>query len=333
MFESILYWFYGWLNNYGLAVIAFTILVRLVLLPFDYKSRVSMRKISKLQPKMQALQKKYANDKEKLNRKMSELYKTARVSPLSGCVPMLLSYPILIIMFNAMRNVANQEAVRQALNMLQGEDPGFLNFLWIKNLVMADSPMASTVLDARSLMNAGSDVWVKLFTERFGAEGSLKLSETLTLTVESFSKDNLSATAQSIYEYLETTTIYQESTAHFAPISLLLFNITVYKIPNGFFILPIMSASSQFLMTKIVGGNQQQPAANDQQAQTQQATGKFMKWFFPIFSLWICSSSTAAFALYWVASNLIAMVSTIAINKYLDKKEQKDVIAGEGIVQ
>ena len=129
---------------------------------------------------------------------------------------------------------------------------------------------------------------------------------------------------------LSSTELYKANTD--TSISLFLLG-TVKSLYNGFWILPIFSAVSQFIMTKLTPTQQTAPAANDQQAQSQQATGKFMKWFFPIFSLWICASSTAAFALYWVTSNLIMMAQTVLLNKYLDKKEQKDTIAGEGIVQ
>lgn len=70
------------IGNYGWSIVVFTLLLRIVLFPFDYKSRVSMRKTTKLQPQLAALQKKYANDKEKLNRKMSELYKKERSTPV-----------------------------------------------------------------------------------------------------------------------------------------------------------------------------------------------------------------------------------------------------------
>ena len=81
------------IGNYGWSIVVFTLLLRIVLFPFDYKSRVSMRKTTKLQPQLAALQKKYANDKEKLNRKMSELYKKEKINPLSSCLPRLLPDP------------------------------------------------------------------------------------------------------------------------------------------------------------------------------------------------------------------------------------------------
>ena len=95
-------------GNYGWSIIVFTVLIRVVLFPFDYKSRVSMRKTTKIQPQMAALQKKYANDKEKLNKKMAELYKKEHINPLSGCLPVLLTMPILFAMFAAMRMIAEE---------------------------------------------------------------------------------------------------------------------------------------------------------------------------------------------------------------------------------
>ena len=64
----------------------------------------------------------------------------------------------------------------------------------------------------------------------------------------------------------------------------------------------------------------EQQAANGQQ---QPNTGAFMKWFFPLFSLWICASSTAAFALYWVVTNIFSLVTTLLINWKLDNDEKK----------
>ena len=99
---------------------------------------------------------------------------------------------------------------------------------------------------------------------------------------------------------------------------------------NGWLLLPVLSAVSQIAMTKIMGTGQQ-PAAQGQGA----GTGKFMQYFFPLFSLVICLSYSAAFALYWVAGNLVSMGQTFAINKYLDQKEAaaSGNVAGEGSVK
>ena len=110
--------------------------------------------------------------------------------------------------------------------------------------------------------------------------------------------------------------------------NLLIVQLSVVHLYNGLMLLPVLSASSQLLMTKVSGA--QQTAGNDQAA----STGKFMNWFFPIFSLVLCFSYSSAFALYWVSGNLIMLVQTLIINKVLDsKEEQKAMMAGEGSVK
>ena len=99
LFINLLTWIDKIVGNYGWSIVVFTLVIRLVLLPLDIKSKKSMRAISKIQPKLQALQKKYANDKDKLNQKTMELYRKEHVSPTAGCLPMLISLPILWIMW------------------------------------------------------------------------------------------------------------------------------------------------------------------------------------------------------------------------------------------
>ena len=132
--KGILDGIYSFVGNYGWSIVIFTLLIRLVLMPFDYKSRVSMRKTTKIQPQINALQKKYAKDQEKLNQKMSELYRKEKINPLSSCLPMLLTMPILFAMFAAMRMIANEQVVQQAFSILQGETPVMEGWLWIKNV-------------------------------------------------------------------------------------------------------------------------------------------------------------------------------------------------------
>ena len=112
--KTILEWIYSFVGNYGWAVVLFTLLVRLIVMPFDYKSRVGMRKMQKIAPMQAKLQKKYEKDPDKMNKKLQELYRAQRVNPLSSCLPMLISLPILFAMFTAMRMVANEHLAQQA---------------------------------------------------------------------------------------------------------------------------------------------------------------------------------------------------------------------------
>ncbi|MEK0453282.1 MAG: Membrane protein insertase YidC [Synergistaceae bacterium] len=100
---TILEFFYGLTNSFGLAIVLLTIAVRIVLYPLNQKQMTSMQQMQKIQPRLKVLQEKYANDKEKLNQETMRLYKENKVNPAAGCLPLLVQLPILILLFNVLR--------------------------------------------------------------------------------------------------------------------------------------------------------------------------------------------------------------------------------------
>ena len=330
---NILAWIRSWVGSWGWSMVVFTIMIRLVLTPLDFKSRVSMRKTQKLQPQLSALQKKYANDKEKLNAKTAELYKKEHINPLSSCLPLLLTWPILIAVFGAMRMAANKELLMQLTSILNGQTPNLERWLWIKNLWMPDSPFAPALPDLRTLQQIPADQWLAWFNGLDPANLP-SLIKDLGLTAESFDSKTLGATIQSIYNVMSQNAAYTEAIASKAgwTFNLLITQFSLVNEYNGLMLLPILSAVSQLVMTKVTGMNQAQPAGGEQAPGA--GAGKFMQWFFPIFSLVICFSYSAAFALYWVAGNLVSMGQTVVINKILDNKEKAAAeAAGEGTMK
>ena len=327
---NILAWIRSWVGSWGWSMVVFTIMVRLVLTPLDIKSRMSMRKTTKLQPQLQALQKKYANDKEKLNQKTAELYKKEHINPLSSCLPLLLTWPVLIAVFGAMRLAANKELLIQVGQILNNEIPTLERWLWVKNLWMPDSIFAAAMPDLKTLQQIPADLWTNWFNT-LDQNNLPVLIKDLGLTADNFAQANLSATVTQIVEAMQQNTAYMEAVA-VKPgwtFNLLITQLSLVNSYNGLMLLPILSAVSQLAMTKIMGGNQ--PTNPDQPGAS---TGKFMQYFFPVFSLIICFSYSAAFALYWVAGNLVSMGQTYAINKILDKKEKEAAeVAGEGSVK
>jgi YidC/Oxa1 family membrane protein insertase len=93
---------YGFLPNYGVIIIIFSVLTKLLFYPLTKTSTESMKKMQELQPKLKALQDKYKNDKEKLNQATMELYRTEKVNPLSGCLPLLVQSPVFIALYQAL---------------------------------------------------------------------------------------------------------------------------------------------------------------------------------------------------------------------------------------
>ena len=93
---------YGYVGNYGVAIIILTIIVRVVLFPLTFKGMKSMKRMQQLAPRMKKLQEKYKNNKEKLNKEMMELYRKHKVNPLGGCLPILLQLPVFFALYSSL---------------------------------------------------------------------------------------------------------------------------------------------------------------------------------------------------------------------------------------
>ena len=93
----------NFVGNYGLAIILFTVIIKLIMLPLSIKQQKTMKKSAKLQEKMKVLQFKYKNDPEKLNREMMNLYKQENMSPFSGCLSAIVQFILLISIFYMVR--------------------------------------------------------------------------------------------------------------------------------------------------------------------------------------------------------------------------------------
>ena len=102
-FAWILRLFYNLTNNYGIALILFTLIVKLVMLPFQLKSKKSMLRMNQFQPKMREIQEKYANNQQKMNEELQLLYVKEGINPMSGCLWSLLPFPIIIALYSIIR--------------------------------------------------------------------------------------------------------------------------------------------------------------------------------------------------------------------------------------
>ena len=124
----------AYLSAYSIAIIISTILFKLIVLPLTLKQSKSMKKMQEMNPKIQELQQKYGKDPQTLQRKQMELYKDANYSPFSGCLPLLIQFPILIAFFYVIREpvkyVFGDQALFDTINK---------TFLWIKDLGFAEN--------------------------------------------------------------------------------------------------------------------------------------------------------------------------------------------------
>jgi membrane protein insertase Oxa1/YidC/SpoIIIJ len=204
-----------------------------------------------------------------------------------------------------------------------GTIPALQSWLWIKNVFQPDS-FAATILPA-----VGSDLRM-IQAVKSSAVLTAENIEAVKLYLQSAEYSKLAA-------QLAPASAFNVQQIHFLfinsvwtiPNSL----ANVFKYGNGLFILPLLAGASQFLMTKIMNGKQtpEQKAAQAvqkaDQPQTNPMNSPVMKWFFPIFSVWICATSNAAFSIYWMAANVIQIAQQLVVNWYFDRQDAKQAAA------
>ena len=123
---------YGVVGNYGISIVIITVIVKLILYPFYKKQIMSTAGMSDIQPKIQEIQRKYANDKETMNAKMAELYQQENFNPMGGCLPMIVQMIIIMGLFALVRNpmiYLSDDSMYFAIHE---------SFLWIKDLSQPD---------------------------------------------------------------------------------------------------------------------------------------------------------------------------------------------------
>lgn len=128
----VLTWLYHVIGNYGLALIILTVVIKLLLYPLYKKQIMSTSNMSAIQPKVKEIQNKYANDKNTMNEKLSELYKEEGVSVNGGCLPMIVQMVVIIGLFTLLRNPIAYVGTDEMMFAVHS------SFLWIQDMAQPD---------------------------------------------------------------------------------------------------------------------------------------------------------------------------------------------------
>ena len=155
-------WFYGYVGNFGLAIIAFTILMRLILFPLAQTSFKSMAKMKKLQPEMQRLKETYPDDRQKMQQELMALYKKEGANPVAGCLPIVVQIPIFFSLYKVLFvTIEMYHAPFYGwIHDLSAPDP--LGLLTVFGLVSWDVPNALSIINIGILpIIMGFTMWVQ----------------------------------------------------------------------------------------------------------------------------------------------------------------------------
>ena len=278
--------FYELTGSYGLAVVFFALLVNLLMTPFMAKSKKSMMRSTRLQPRIQELQKRHEGNPQKLNAEMQKLYSEEGINPMSGCLWSLIPFPILIALYSVIRRPLTRMmfVTQEVVDTLQNF---FVEQGWYIIPEKADgyveiklAEIAHTHWDEVQSALAGKiDGLMNIDFNFLG----INLGQQPSWRISSFDWSDPSVLWPAL----------------------------------GLFLIPFISAGLSWLSMKI--SNMANPV-NDAQAA---ASMKSMNIMMPLMSIWICFIMPAAMGIYWIANSVFGMIRDYVLTmKY---KKQLDI--------
>ncbi len=291
-FGYVLGWLYELTRNYGVALILFTVVLKLVLLYPTMRSKRSTMKMSRLTPQIQYIQKKYANDRQKQAEMTQALYKAEGVSMGGGClwslVPMLLLFPLYAVVRQPIIYVFHEtlEAAGNVMNVIKEAMPDLIGQRNAYYEQMIAAPILPQFTDKIKDLVSNPDTLNGLKFTFMGVD---------LAAVPNF---NFASWGSNLWGNL------------------------------GLFLLPILSAASQVLTMLVSQKLNNSLVTNDKGVQDKEAaknsdsakTSKTMMYVMPIMSLWIGFSIPGAMSVYWLAQGLLGMIIDVILTTHYRKK-------------
>ena len=282
IFGYLLQFLYTLVTNYGLAIILFTLIIKLLLLPLSIKQQKTMKKSSELQEKVKVMQFKYKNDPEKLNKEMMNLYKTENVSPFSGCLTSIIQMLLLLSIFYLVRSPLTfmekipQENINTYIQQLKDEGKVISNVY----------PEIDLIRETELLKEKNPE-------DQFIEKTNIKMN----------------------FLGLDLSKIPQQNMTDYT-----VYIIPVLYILSSFISIRITTAKQQKdkedKKSKNIDGNtgkEIEEENNEMDAVMQ--TNKMMSWFVPIMSISIAFIAPLGLALYWLISNILMIAERLIIDK------------------
>lgn len=285
-FAALLRLFYNLTGSYGLSLILFTLVIKLVLLPFQMKSKKSMIRMNRMSGKMKEIQKKYANNPAKQQEETQKLYAEQGVNPMSGCAWSMLPMFFLIALYAIIRQP-------------------------ITHFMMLDSSVVQSALEA--LQAAGADISNIATTAK---DGAMQVTAFGQITMVNAVNTLLPEFAASIPGWIKVNYHFLGMDLSVLPSNVIrVFTFTWSNI--GVLLMPVISAGLSFLMSmaSMAGQDKESPAAKQM---------KVMLWMMPLMSLWIGFTLPAALCVYWIAQSAFSAVQEWFMGKFYNKKIEEE---------
>lgn len=302
LFGYLLNWLYNIFNNYGIAILIFSIALRIILIPITIKQQKSMKKSAELQAEMSEIQKKYKANPEKLNQETIELYKREKMSPFSGCLSSILQLIIILSVF---------WLVSQPLTYMKKID---------KDLI----EKYSTEMKESGYNSNNS--YVQIATIDYAETKYQEIAKQL----EQENVENKEELVQKQDEYNKLR------------LNMEFLGIDLSKVPTQslndwrVYVIPVLYVLTSILSIKITTATQQKKKEkevvikNDEENQEPDPTEQMqqmsnsMMYMIPVMSVMIAIIAPLGLALYWLMSNILMIIERLIINKFMKKDDNEE---------
>ena len=280
--------FYNLTGSYGVALILFTLVIKLIMLPFQMKSKKSMLRMNRLSGQMKDIQKRYANNQVKMNEEMQKLYAEEGVNPMSGCLWSFLPLPILMALYSIIRQP-------------------------ITHFMMLSKDVLQTVV--QSAADAGVNLTNIVMMDK--ATGTPALKDGL-YQLASYGQINLVKAVQEMG--LATPDGWFDMNYNFLGLDLTatpweyVKSFTFTWAVIGVILIPILAGLSQFVFSKLTMKTQPQADAAGG------ASMKSMMYMMPLMSVYIAFIMPAALGVYWIAQSVFSLIQEAILNKTFSAK-------------
>lgn len=286
---------YNFVENYGLAIILFTIVIKLILMPLQIRSQKAMKRQQKVQPIIMELQKKYANDQQRLQQEMMKVYKENNVSMTGGCLPLLLQFPILIGLY---------KVIQRPLT-------------YIKGISITDSAFIENIKDVVSGMGNKIGNLANMTPEQLAQNSQIQLStwaEQLGVS-EKFGWDvNFNFLGLDLSETPAFGSVFKLMNGDFSNLS----STLLILIPA--FAMLMTWLSSKY--SQKLSGTANAKNTNDQA----QSMTKSMNIMMPLMTGFFTFSLPSGIGIYWIISSVMQIVQQFIITKFFEGKEDDFVV-------
>lgn len=300
----------------GVTIIMFTLVTRLLLTPLQLKQQRTTRAMSRIQPEMKRIQAKYANKKDQASQmaysqEMNAIYKKHKISPLSGCLPLLIQLPLIYALYNVLRQpsryiVALSDLYSNIADKITELVPNISDFI---NQVIEKIPLSSTATyEIQKLQQT--------------AEG-VQLADTLShFTTRQW--DELFAIIPANVQDALGTLIGQKHDYEWFFVNLI--DSPAELVAGGMLLallVPIAAGASSFIFSKItMASSQSMQQTNSNEPNPAEGMMKVMNIMMPIMMGVFSYSVPSGLALYWISGNVIMLLQQVWVNKIVNKEEK-----------